>query len=380
MVGIAMPDDQRLPPGSRRELIAAVHSLYSAAGKPSLRHISEWIRQRDDLPGTLSHEGVSEALNGKVPRWANLESLVRVLVEHRRVGGSDEHEVVERIHALWENVDSLSSSSTTQEMNEPPSEVAEQRLTQVPLAGTGDRAASSSSGQDTTAAGTLEGIRAELLTAQRQEHEERMNVYRRILTSSSPRDALIDALSQATADECISKHGVRVSVWETNLYYRFVLSSGRLLCVRLEKADGRTIADHPWEPDEDAGHFYQRLVAAVRAAGVDPGVGLNDPIESVKRLSEMLVEIGQLRAQAVMGYRHIIWKVVQKEGFEDAAWYFTETALIPAWEPSYEISYDRLDEIDWAEHLRGKGWHGAEEALDLARLVQKSLITATESR
>lgn len=379
MPGIPMPDREQLPPGPRRELIAAVHSMYSAAGKPSVRRISEWIRNRDDLPGTLSHEGVAAVLKGHVARWENLESLVRVLVDQRRVGQSDPDEVVERIHALWANVDNASIPDTAHLFTvESPSHVAAQAATYVPPADNAEGAASPSSEDGAPAAATLEEIRAALLGAQHREHEEKLDVYRGILTSRSPREALLDALSLATEEQHISEHGVRVRVWGTNLYYRFValvLPSERQLFVRLEKANCQVISDCEWKPTESPSHFYGRLVAAVQAAGQDLGVGLNDPTESVQRLSEMLVDIAELRSQEPMGYRHTIWRVIQKEGLEDEAWYLTERALIPAHNPSYEILYARLDEDDWEQHLYTKGWYGADAALRVARLVLASLTT-----
>ncbi len=106
MTGIRMPDEQRLPPGPRRELVSALHDLYELAGKPAARTISACIRERDELPGTLSHEGVSSVLRGSaVPRWANLESLVRILVEQRRVGQPDVEAIVIQIHGLWRIAD-----------------------------------------------------------------------------------------------------------------------------------------------------------------------------------------------------------------------------------------------------------------------------------
>jgi hypothetical protein len=101
-----MPDEQSLPPGPRRDLAAALHDLYELAGKPAARTISGWIRDHDGLPGTLSHEGVSTVLRGTgVPRWANLESLVRVLVMRQCVGASDVDVAVMRIHTLWRVAD-----------------------------------------------------------------------------------------------------------------------------------------------------------------------------------------------------------------------------------------------------------------------------------
>jgi hypothetical protein len=100
--GVKMPDESRLPPGPRRDLVAGLHELYSSAGKPACRRISVLIRERDVLPGTLSHEGVSATLRGAggLPRWHNLESLVRVLAE-LSVIGLDVNAVVVRIHSLW---------------------------------------------------------------------------------------------------------------------------------------------------------------------------------------------------------------------------------------------------------------------------------------
>ncbi|QFG22870.1 hypothetical protein [Actinomadura sp. WMMB 499] len=106
MAGIRMPDERQLPLGPHRDLVAAVHDLYELAGKPAARTISAWIRDQDDLPGTLSHEGVSAVLRGaSMPRWANLESLVRVLVEQQRVGQSDAEVTLARIHAFWHMAD-----------------------------------------------------------------------------------------------------------------------------------------------------------------------------------------------------------------------------------------------------------------------------------
>jgi hypothetical protein len=105
-----MPDEGRLPPGARRDLVLAVHELYGLAGKPSTRTISARIRDRNDLPGTLSHESVSAVLRGagSLPRWANLESLVRVLVEDA-ITRLDVDAVIVKVHTLWLAADAVMS-------------------------------------------------------------------------------------------------------------------------------------------------------------------------------------------------------------------------------------------------------------------------------
>ncbi|WP_194833180.1 hypothetical protein [Nocardia sp. XZ_19_369] len=222
---------------------------------------------------------------------------------------------------------------------------------------------------------TLADIRAEIQAEQTRAYEAKLDIYRRIANDPS-RDALLDALKQATEDQLISRRGIRIRVWETNLYFRFVISAAvaDILGVRLERTDGELVSTHVWTPGETPGQFYGGLVLAVRTAGADLGVGLNDPTESVERLSELLIDISRLRSQELLGYRRTMLRIVQKEGVGDEdAWYLTEKALIPAQSPDYEIEYDRLDELDWAEHLRGKGWYGAEHAIHLARLMHAQL-------
>lgn len=109
-----MPGEQQLPPGPRRDLAIALHKLYGLAGKPAARSISAWIKERNDLPGTLSHEGVSAILRGSgTPRWENLEALVRILVEQQRVGEAAEIDVVvTHIHGLWTTADGGPASAS----------------------------------------------------------------------------------------------------------------------------------------------------------------------------------------------------------------------------------------------------------------------------
>src|SRR6266508_1741740 len=74
----AMPWQDQQPGGPHRDLVQALHELYRAAGRPSMRSVSTEIRKRDDLPDTVSHETVSAMLKGQVvPRsWVKVASLV----------------------------------------------------------------------------------------------------------------------------------------------------------------------------------------------------------------------------------------------------------------------------------------------------------------
>ncbi|MFE5811376.1 hypothetical protein [Streptomyces sp. NPDC056491] len=74
-----MPDTRHVPEGPHRQLLLALHQLYRDAGRPGIKRTSDTIQGRNDLPGTLSHEGISKILHGTVlpQHWQKLESLVR---------------------------------------------------------------------------------------------------------------------------------------------------------------------------------------------------------------------------------------------------------------------------------------------------------------
>ncbi len=79
----------------------------------------------------------------------------------------------------------------------------------------------------------------------------------------------------------------------------------------------------------------------------------------------MLVEVTRLRSQELLGYRGHLRKIIERRG----GWYFTEENILPAEDLQYRVAVDRLDEMDWEEHLRNKGWYGAPSALEFARAL-----------
>ncbi|MBP2579554.1 hypothetical protein J3A78_000032 [Streptomyces sp. PvR006] len=100
---ITMPTEEQLAPGPLRELISGLHRLYMDAGAPSSRQVSAAIEKDDDARGKPSHETVSALLRrpGQVPRWENVQSVVRTLASwsHRR---PDVDAEVSRFHPLWQ--------------------------------------------------------------------------------------------------------------------------------------------------------------------------------------------------------------------------------------------------------------------------------------
>ncbi|HET8658611.1 MAG TPA: FxSxx-COOH system tetratricopeptide repeat protein [Micromonosporaceae bacterium] len=79
----------------------AIHDLYRAAGKPSIRRISDAIRDDHHQRDAISHETISKILNGRiVGKWSKVECLVRGLVR-QAVAPLDEDAEVRRCHGLW---------------------------------------------------------------------------------------------------------------------------------------------------------------------------------------------------------------------------------------------------------------------------------------
>lgn len=115
MVGIQLPDENKLPPGPLRDLVTALHALYRGAGRPGLRKIASAIAA-GDYRDTVSHEKVSAMLNGQgLPRWSKLEALVRQLAAWQ-VPSRDPDSEAARFLAMWEAADPADAptSSTTE--------------------------------------------------------------------------------------------------------------------------------------------------------------------------------------------------------------------------------------------------------------------------
>lgn len=79
-MALRVPAHAALPAGPHRELVVELHRLYREAGYPGVKKISAETRERDDLLDVVSHEAVSNMLQGQgLPRWSKLECVVRVL-------------------------------------------------------------------------------------------------------------------------------------------------------------------------------------------------------------------------------------------------------------------------------------------------------------
>jgi hypothetical protein len=104
---ISLPGEDRLRPGAHRELVIALHELYSAAGSPSLRKVSKAINAIDTYDAALSHETIGRMLNGlTVPSWLAVRTIVQLLAKWG-TPPSDPDEQAKRFLVLWNAAKSL---------------------------------------------------------------------------------------------------------------------------------------------------------------------------------------------------------------------------------------------------------------------------------
>lgn len=83
------------------DFVTQLRILYRAAGQPSFRRISNDIRDRADMPDTVSHETVNGLVSGEVmPRWSKVECVVRRLAE-LAAHQPDPQAEAQRFLALW---------------------------------------------------------------------------------------------------------------------------------------------------------------------------------------------------------------------------------------------------------------------------------------
>lgn len=213
-----------------------------------------------------------------------------------------------------------------------------------------------------TTAQSLQDVRQSLIERQHEELTAERGVYES-LTADLHRENIIRVLRKATGSHLISTKGVRAPIWETDLHYRYIVGDDGTLTVTIERDDQTVLDTVVWPEGEGPADFFQRLVLALRGQGADLGTGLNDPTESLERLSEMLAKVVSLRSQELLGYREKLRQIVE---FRDG-WYFTELHLTSPNHHGYTIAVDRLNEIDWESHLYGKDWPDGVDAVQFAR-------------
>jgi hypothetical protein len=129
LTGIALPAEDRLPPGPHRALLEALHGLYEGAGKPGLRRIAAAITN-GEYRDTISHEKVGALLRGDgLPGWLKVECVVRQLAAWHNPR-LDPDEEAARFTVLW-----LAADRARRPGESPPAAAAPDSAAPPALAG-----------------------------------------------------------------------------------------------------------------------------------------------------------------------------------------------------------------------------------------------------
>jgi hypothetical protein len=123
---IRMPAQHELPAGPRRRFVEELHDHYRAARRPSLRVISDRIKERADdlnLAGTASRETIRRMLlDTTVPaNWETVNAVFLILCEIANRNPEDNHYEVNGFEAPPTHTESL-ELAWNQALDDQPSD------------------------------------------------------------------------------------------------------------------------------------------------------------------------------------------------------------------------------------------------------------------
>ncbi|TBN56009.1 hypothetical protein EYE40_00560 [Glaciihabitans arcticus] len=199
--------------------------------------------------------------------------------------------------------------------------------------------------------------------ARRRLEEEAL--YEKVATQ--PTSKLVHmALMKAKLSGVISSTGPRCELRETDLHVRFLASvDSAQVILQLETADGVILATLAWGESNDAGAVIIALGTVLIRLDLYPGDQLYFGSDLLTQLSDLLMYASRYR-QSVTGERdiHGVIEVL------DSGWVIMDRGMVPKTYRAYLVASSRLDESDWASHIRNKAWPESryvEEALAIAR-------------
>lgn len=99
--------------------------------------------------------------------------------------------------------------------------------------------------------------------------------------------------------------------------------------------------------------------------GRHPGPGLFSPAASIRSTADALKFAFTYGAQTLqMGSENFNSIIEYLDG-----WYLTDRGVVSREHPYYLIGRERVDEMDWEQHISDKGWDGIYPAMRVARKV-----------
>ncbi len=203
----------------------------------------------------------------------------------------------------------------------------------------------------------------ETVTNELQEREQaQIEGVRRLLDDSSF-EAMDRVLAEALEQNLISKCGVRGDLPLTDFHLR-IQPDGDRLRVHLDADPEASVFEAVWSPGQGLELVMLELADQVKPTHHWPGVGAWEFASGVREIVELLETAINLRARG-RGGSHVVQKLEDEWIFSD--W---DVRAIPHF---YQITYSRLDEPGWYEHISGKTWvnrDNVERMLDTAEFLR----------
>jgi hypothetical protein len=163
--------------------------------------------------------------------------------------------------------------------------------------------------------------------------------------------AIASAIRHGIERGYISKRGPRTRIRDTTGFVRWTnIPESDDLRIVIEGSGGQHVGSFDWSTNQAADEFGYSLGALLQREGAYPGDIAFDVGRLFHELHE-LVDLGYRSTTGAGGLTNPIGPIVELTG-ED--WALTDFWLTTREWPQYQITLDRLDEMDWDTHIRGK--------------------------
>lgn len=179
-------------------------------------------------------------------------------------------------------------------------------------------------------------------------------------------DAMHDVLSEALAESLVSDFGVRGDLPTTDYYLR-IQGDGDHLMVHLDDDSGASVFSTPWNAGSSLDDVMLKLAQKVRATRSWPGAPGWEFATAIREIVELLEVAINLRERG--------------RGITDSIQLVGRDWILSSWDAQavphfYQITYNRLNEVNWYKHMSGKTWVDQDtlgRMLDLAEFLRDAV-------
>lgn len=139
------------------------------------------------------------------------------------------------------------------------------------------------------------------------------------------------------------------------------------MTLTIERDTGEVLREHAWHEDMSTDTFFQALDDSMRSLGEHLGPGLFLPTRCIEEAADALIFAARYRSHALNQGSELFVDLIE---YVDG-WYIAERSLFPVEHSFYLVAHDRMDEMDWEDHLADKGWGGVHRAMAIARALYR---------